>query len=70
VPQLPSLSHVLEDAGTWGRIVREVDVSQQRLILNELVVRVVLRRTGYRAYAADITRTPLGDALRRPSSAE
>jgi hypothetical protein len=62
--KLPSLDMVLQQAGTWGRILREVDVAHQRAILNELVERAVVSKTGYRQYAAEIKWTPLGEALR------
>jgi hypothetical protein len=60
----PRLAHVLEKAGSWGRILREVNVAAQRAILNELVDRVVPMRDGYRAYLVKVTWTPLGQALR------
>jgi hypothetical protein len=51
--RLPDLAHVLEQAGTWGRILREVDVAHQRAILNELVSHVVVRRVGLAASHLD-----------------
>jgi DNA invertase Pin-like site-specific DNA recombinase len=62
--QLPPLSTIIERAGSWARILREIDVTHQRPILNELIDRVSLSRTGYRAYAAAIEWTSLGLALR------
>lgn len=64
----PDLSHVLEQAGSWGRILREVDVPQQRAVFTELVDRLVPRRSGYRTYTAEVTWTPLGDLLQRNTS--
>lgn len=61
--QLPPLSRVLALASGWARIWREVDIVHQRDILDQLMVRIVVHRTGYRQYGADVTWTPLGAAL-------
>jgi DNA invertase Pin-like site-specific DNA recombinase len=66
---LPPLVDVLRDAGDWYRILRESEILAQRDVLTVLIEHVVLVRTGWRAYAAQITWTPLGEALRKVSAA-
>ncbi len=63
-PSLPQLEEVLQKAGGWVSIFREGNLSAQRDVLAVLVERVVPVRVRRGEYAAEITWTPLGDALR------
>jgi hypothetical protein len=60
---LPPVEQVLGLAGGWAAALHGFDVADQRAVLAELVQQVVVRREGWRRYAAEITWTPLGAAL-------
>jgi hypothetical protein len=62
-PTLPPLQQVIERAGGWGEIVKAGDIPARRTLLAALVERIVPRRTGWRKYEAEITWTPIGEAL-------
>ena len=67
-PQLPPLEQVLRDGSEWAIALREGDTRMQREVLSHLVSKVVPVRIGYGKYQADITWTPLGNALRQTVS--
>jgi hypothetical protein len=66
---LPPLVEVLRGARSWGRVLRGADLVAQRDVLAALIDRVTLVRTGWWAYAAEITWTPVGQALRGAAEA-
>ena len=63
-PALPDLDTVLAEVGGWDAALRGPDVAERRAVLAALVDRVVPARLGHDAYAARVTWTPAGDALR------
>jgi DNA invertase Pin-like site-specific DNA recombinase len=64
-PKLPSLDHVLSEAGSWAIAFREGDVVAKRAVLDVLIDHGVPRRVGWGKYDLDLTWTPLGAALWR-----
>jgi DNA invertase Pin-like site-specific DNA recombinase len=64
---LPPLTEVLASAGSWCKVLGDSDMLAQRDVLAALIDQATLVRTGYRAYAAEITWTPLGEALHQAS---
>jgi DNA invertase Pin-like site-specific DNA recombinase len=63
-PKLPPLDQVLRQAGSWAQMLASADVADQRAVLEPLVTSVRLNRLGYAKYHAEITWSPLGQALR------
>jgi len=66
---LPPLADVLRTADSWNDVLRGSDVMAHRDVLAALIDHIVLVRVGWRAYDAQITWTPLGDALRQGTRA-
>jgi len=53
----------LQQAGGWTEILANVDVADQRGVLEPLISSVRLKRIAIGKYEPDITWTPLGAAL-------
>jgi hypothetical protein len=62
--QIPPVEEILERAGGWSEILRGVDVSHQRAVLEPLAETIRLRRVGWGKYEAEVTWTKLGLMLR------
>jgi site-specific DNA recombinase len=62
-PNVPGIDQVFEQAGSWARIWREVDVRHQRAILDQLVDHITVQRRGYRQYSGEITWSDIGQRL-------
>jgi site-specific DNA recombinase len=67
-PKLPPLADVLAAAGSWTSVLQGADVVAQREVLAVLLERVVAERERQGVYRVDLTWTPLGVALRVPTT--
>jgi DNA invertase Pin-like site-specific DNA recombinase len=66
--KLPTAQMILESAGSWSTMLNSikgvtVTVADQRTVLDRLVESVVVERTGWRKYDAQIRWTALGNRL-------
>ena len=62
-PALPPLDEVLRDVNGWDDVVTGADVPAAREVLAALIERLTPVRLGPDWYGAEITWTPLGEAL-------
>jgi DNA invertase Pin-like site-specific DNA recombinase len=63
-PTLPPIEQVIGMAGNWAAMLRDTDDERrQRDVLGLFVEKVVPVREGHGRYHADVTWTPLGEAL-------
>jgi site-specific DNA recombinase len=61
---LPPFDQVMREVGSWGLVLQSGTMAEQRELLPVLIDTVIPIRVGYGKYTAQISLTPLGQAVR------